>query len=73
MKNPNKSGRYVVLSEYGYIGTVNYSKKYDLWSSYDFFETREKAEKNAIYNIVGWIEEEKFIEFIKENGGQNAK
>ena len=71
IKKPDKSGSYIALSDCGYVGNINYSKKHDLWNASDN-NTREKAFENAIYNIVGWIEHDKFVDFIKQNGGQKC-
>ena len=66
MKTPEKSGNYIVLIRSGHIFSVTYSKKYDLWNSDDRHKTRESASKYALESVVGWLDEDKFIEFIKE-------
>lgn len=71
IKKPDKSGMYVAITEYGYIGNINYSKKHDLWNAYDH-NTRKEAIRNAIC-IALWIEWDKVIEFVEQKGNRNGK
>ena len=54
-EQPEKSGRYLVqYSKSGGYAVIEYSKKYNLWNSFDSQSTRKEAKQYAIKIAYWW-------------------
>ena len=51
IEQPDKSGDYIVITDTGYLHTMHYSYKHDLWNVH---ETEATDFSTAIDNVVCW-------------------
>lgn len=59
--NPKESCKVGVISKFGTILSVNYSKKYDAFNSEDY-ETKEDSERNRLTSVKYWFRLPKDLE-----------
>lgn len=67
---PEKSGKYVVLTNYFHIDTISYSEKHKTFNSYDT-DTEKRANINSINKyVLKWVPLE---DFLNEQGLSNEE